>query len=104
MTAWVYLPNVAIYPDIPAYQPTWTLFVWSLIAGPLIGLAATGYIRLIGWISHHRVTGAPAGIAAPVVAFGLLGLIGIALSAAVRQRPRPGLHRVSRAWRRRDCC
>jgi H+/Cl- antiporter ClcA len=77
MTAWVYLPNVAIYPDIPAYKPTWTLFVWSLIAGPVIGLAATGYIRLIGWLSHHHVRGGAASVAVPVLAFGLLGLVGI---------------------------
>ena len=31
--------------------------VWAILAGPLIGLIAVPYIRLIGWTSHHRVTG-----------------------------------------------
>ncbi len=76
-TAWVYLPNRATYVDVPAYHFTAALLVWALLAGPLIGLGAAGYIRVIGWLSHHRINGAMS-ILAPVVAFGVLGVIGLA--------------------------
>ncbi|MEC3916429.1 chloride channel protein [Nocardia sp. CDC160] len=76
MTAWIYLPNRATYLDIPAYPFSASLLIWALLAGPFLGLAATGYIRVIGWLSHHRVPGAGA-LLAPIAAFGVLGLIGI---------------------------
>jgi len=75
-TAWVYLPNRATYPAIPDYRFTASLMTWALLAGPVIGLISAGYIRLIGWVSHHRARGARA-LFAPVVAFGILGVIGI---------------------------
>ena len=49
---------------------------WALLAGPVIGLISAGYIRLIGWVSHHRARGTRA-LFAPVIAFGVLGVIGI---------------------------
>jgi chloride channel protein, CIC family len=73
-TAWLYLPDRATYVDIPDYRFTSTLMVWALLAGPLIGLIAVGYIRLIGWISYHQARGRIA-LFAPAVAFGILGLI-----------------------------
>lgn len=76
VTAWVYLPNQATYLDVPGYHVSAALLVWALLAGPLIGLAAAGYIRGIGWLSHHRLTGT-ASLFAPLVAFGALGLVGI---------------------------
>lgn len=76
-TAWLYLPDRPIYIDVPSYRFTTTLLVWALLAGPLIGLIASGYIRLIGWVTHHQASGRVA-MVAPVVAFGALGLIGLA--------------------------
>ena len=55
---------------------TGTLMVWSLLAGPVIGLISAGYIRLIGWVSYHRAKG-PTALYAPVIAFGILGVVGI---------------------------
>jgi CIC family chloride channel protein len=75
-TAWIYLPNRAVYPGIPDYRFTWSLMTWALLAGPVIGLISSGYIRLIGWVSHHRARGTRA-LFAPVIAFGILGVIGI---------------------------
>jgi len=75
-TAWVYLPDRAIYRGIPDYHVTWSLMIWALAAGPVIGLVSAGYIRLIGWVSYHRVSGTRA-LFAPVIAFGILGVIGI---------------------------
>ena len=77
---WIYLPQHATYLNIPAYHFTGTLMVWALIAGPLIGLGASGYIRLIGWVSHHRLSGRIA-IGGPLVAFTILGAIGVAYPA-----------------------
>jgi CIC family chloride channel protein len=56
-TAWLYLPDRPTYIDIPNYRFTMTLLVWALLAGPLIGVISSGYIRLIGWISYHRPGG-----------------------------------------------
>ena len=75
-TAWVYLPDRATYLGIPDYHFTGSLMAWALLAGPVIGLLSAGYIRLIGWVSYHRATGTTA-LFAPVIAFGVLGIIGI---------------------------
>jgi chloride channel protein, CIC family len=74
-TAWLYLPDHATYLDVPGYRYGAALMVWALLAGPVIGLVASGYIRLIGWISHHQASGRVA-LVTPVVAFGILGVIG----------------------------
>jgi len=76
-TAWLYLPDRPTYIDVPNYRFTMTLLVWALLAGPLIGVISSGYIRLIGWISHHQASGRVA-LFAPVVAFGILGVIAFA--------------------------
>ncbi|MDQ6838413.1 MAG: chloride channel protein, partial [Actinomycetota bacterium] len=76
-TAWLYLPTHATYLDVPAYHLSAAVLVWAVVIGPIIGVFAAGYIRLIGWISHHGVTGRKAA-AAPLVAFGILGVIGLA--------------------------
>jgi chloride channel protein, CIC family len=76
-TAWLYLPRHATYLGVPAYRFTVPLLVWALLAGPVIGLIASGYIRLIGWVTHHAVTGRAA-VFAMAGAFGILGLIGFA--------------------------
>ena len=73
--AWIYLPDHATYLGIPAYRFTLTLLVWSLLAGPVIGVVSAGYIRLIGWVSFYRFTGWRS-IPAMVVGFGILGVIG----------------------------
>ena len=75
-TAWVYLPNRAVYVGIPDYHFSGSLMTFALLAGPVIGLVSAGYIRLIGLVSHHRARGTRA-LYAPVIAFGLLGVIGI---------------------------
>jgi CIC family chloride channel protein len=75
--SWLYLPARPTYLDVPSYHFSAPLLAWALIAGPLIGLIASGYIRLIGWVSHHQARN-KAAIIAPVLAFGVLGLIGLA--------------------------
>ena len=74
-------------------RPTWTsrptgsrAGCWSgrCWPGRSSGWLAAGYIRLIGWVSHHRATGCAA-LIAPLAAFGVLGL-SACVPAAVRQR------------------
>jgi H+/Cl- antiporter ClcA len=77
VTGWLYLPVHATYTDVPAFPVTATQLVWAILAGPVIGLIAVPYIRLIGWVSHHRVSGRWSALA-PAVAFGALG--GIAMT------------------------
>lgn len=76
VTAWVYLPDQAIYTGIPDYRFSGSLMAWSLLAGPVIGLVSAGYTRLIGWVSYRRARGNRV-LYAPVFAFGALGVIGI---------------------------
>ncbi|MHB8439384.1 MAG: chloride channel protein [Acidimicrobiales bacterium] len=74
-TAWIALPSQATYVGVPAYAFHPTLIGFALIGGPVIGLVASAYIRLVGWVSHHRVQGR-ASLVSPLVAFAALGLIG----------------------------
>lgn len=74
MTAWLSLSHDAIYPGIPDYPFDGRLLVWAVIAGPVIGVLAAAYIRLIGWISHHAARGAWVIVAIPVVFAGLAAL------------------------------
>jgi H+/Cl- antiporter ClcA len=76
-TARWYLPDHPSYIGIPHYHASASLIVWACLLGPLTGLLAAGYIRLIGWISFHRAQGAALLVAMPV-ALGMLGLLGIA--------------------------
>lgn len=76
MVAWIYLPNGATYADIPNYHFSGSLMVWSLIGGLVVGLLAVVYIRLIGWVSHYRASGASILWAMPL-AFVIVGVLGI---------------------------
>lgn len=77
VTGYLYLPTHPTYVGIPRYDLTWPLMGWALLIGPVIGLIAVVYIRLIGWVSHHAISGRLM-IPAMIVGFGVVGLIGIA--------------------------
>lgn len=77
VTSWLYLPVHATYTNVPAFPVTATQLVWAIVVGPLIGLIAVPYIRLIGWVSHHRVAGRWSALG-PAVAFAALGCIAVA--------------------------
>ncbi|MDA8297532.1 MAG: chloride channel protein [Actinomycetota bacterium] len=78
--AWCYLPEHATYVDIPTYHFSLSLLTWGAIAGPLVGLIASGAIRLIGWTASHKLSG-KATILGPLVAFSILGAVGVAFPA-----------------------
>jgi CIC family chloride channel protein len=75
--AWVYLPISPTYTDVPAYPVTVPHVVFAVVAGPLIGVLAAGFIRLIGWVSFHQLRGRW-GLGGPAAAFGVLGLVAAA--------------------------
>jgi chloride channel protein, CIC family len=76
IVSWVYLPNVATYADIEPYRFSASLMVWSILAGVVIGALSVVYIRLIGWVAHHRASGARMLVVMPV-GMTLLGVVGI---------------------------
>lgn len=73
--SWIYLPIRATYTNVPVFHVTASQVVWSLLVGPVLGLVSVGYIRVIGWASHHRLRGWKAA-GGPMVAFAILGVIG----------------------------
>jgi hypothetical protein len=75
VTAWISLPDQAVYLGVPDHRLTVSALVWTVVAGPLIGIVAVGFIRLIAFVSHHRARGRQVQIA-PLGAFGLLAGLG----------------------------
>jgi CIC family chloride channel protein len=73
--AWLFLPDVPTYA-IPIYAGSLGSAVWVLLAGPVAGLVAVLYVRAVAWADRHRPKGGP-GVAAPVLALGLLGAVSI---------------------------
>ncbi len=74
--AWIALPDGPTYA-IPSYPVSGSQIVWAVIVGPIAGLAAIGWVRLIARAHALR----PAGwmrLAAPIVVFTALGALAIA--------------------------
>ncbi|NYJ74318.1 chloride channel protein [Allobranchiibius huperziae] len=76
VTAWVGLSDHATYVGIPQFSYDPRLLVWALLLGPVVGVLAAGYVRLIGIVSHYRVTGRWM-LIAPLVAFAVLGVLAL---------------------------
>ena len=69
--SWTMLPNAATF-QVPALTVSAALLVWAAIAGPVMGLATAGYVKVIAWAE----TGGPRGwwvIVAPSIVFAGLG-------------------------------
>ncbi len=77
VVAWIYLPIRPTYSDVPSYPVNMSHIFFALVAGPLIGVFAAGYVRLIGWVSHHQLKGRWL-LIGPAVAFAVLGVLAIA--------------------------
>jgi CIC family chloride channel protein len=74
--AWVALPTGPTY-KIPSYPVSGSQIVWAVIVGPIAGLAAIGWIRLIALAHSLRPSGWQK-LAAPIVVFTALGALAIA--------------------------
>jgi CIC family chloride channel protein len=75
VVSWIYLPNQATYLGLPSFHFAGTELVWALLAGPVIGVLAVGWTRLIGITSAHVATGRRL-LYAPLLAFMTLALVG----------------------------
>ena len=73
--SWLALPNAPTYL-VPAYATSPSIVVWSLLAGPIAGLASVGYVWLIAWADRNKPKGWRR-LVAPVFALGLLGIVSI---------------------------
>jgi chloride channel protein, CIC family len=74
--AWIALPDHATY-DIPSYGVSGSQIVWAALIGPVAGLAAVGYIRLIGAAQSLRPSGWMR-LWVPMLVFTALGAVAIA--------------------------
>jgi H+/Cl- antiporter ClcA len=74
--SWLGLPDAVTYV-IPSFSSSGSLIVWSLLMGPVAGLASVGYVRLIARADRGKPTGWKR-LVAPPVALGLLGVVSIA--------------------------
>jgi H+/Cl- antiporter ClcA len=75
IVAWAVLPNAPTYRIAPEANFA-SVIVFAFVAAPVIGVAAVGYVRMIALADRSRPKGWSR-VAAPVVAFGLLGLVSI---------------------------
>lgn len=74
--AWVALPTGPTYA-IPSYPVSGSQIVWAVIAGPIAGLAAIAWVRVIARAHALRPSGWMR-LAAPIVVFTALGALAIA--------------------------
>ena len=75
VVSWSALPNAPTYL-IPADPASASSVTWALLAGPVAGVVAVGYVRAITWADRNKPTGWQR-LLAPVVLLGLLGVISI---------------------------
>jgi CIC family chloride channel protein len=74
--SWLLLPTGPIY-RVPEYPLSLQLTIWSLVAGPLLGLATIPLVRAIGWADKHKPNGRVSGILSPIIVLAILGAVSI---------------------------
>jgi H+/Cl- antiporter ClcA len=75
--AWIYLPTDPTY-FVPSYRVSASQIVWAVIIGPLAGLAAIGWVRLVKAVHRARPTRRRTRLVAPLLVLTALGAIAIA--------------------------
>lgn len=73
--SWFALPDKPTY-NIPSYVSSASLVLWTLVAGPIAGVASVGYVRMIRWADRHKPHGWER-LIAPLIVMGLLGVVSI---------------------------
>lgn len=73
--AWLALPDAPTYL-IPAYGSSPSVVVWALVAGPIAGLAAVAYVRLVRRADQHKPHNWRR-LLAPVVVLAALGVVAV---------------------------
>jgi chloride channel protein, CIC family len=74
-TASFIVPNAPLY-SVPAYPISPDVYLWTIIAAPIIGLWSVAFVRAIAWAYGARPTGWLRFIAPPVV-LGAVGALSI---------------------------
>jgi H+/Cl- antiporter ClcA len=73
LVAWTVVPNGPLY-IFPAYETSAAVLVWSLLFGPLTGLASVGYVRAVAWADRHKPTGWKR-LVSPLIVLGIFGAV-----------------------------
>jgi len=73
--SWLWLPNQVTYV-IPAFPSSTSAVVWALVVGPVAGLAAVGFVRLVRWADRNKPTGWQKFLL-PLLVLGGLGVVAI---------------------------
>ncbi|MFL5864057.1 MAG: chloride channel protein [Solirubrobacteraceae bacterium] len=73
--AWIWLGTGPVY-RLPSYAVHPQQLAWAALAGPIIGVAAICWVRIIAWAGIHRPQGR-ARYVAPFIVFFILGLVSI---------------------------
>lgn len=73
--SWLILPNAPTYV-IPSYAISASILLWALVAGPILGVASVGYVRMITWADRNRPHGWKR-FTSPLIVMGLLGVTSI---------------------------
>jgi CIC family chloride channel protein len=74
--AWIVVPNQPTY-QIPAFGITASLIVWAAVIGPLAGVLAVGWVRVIALVNRFKPR-RWGRVLAPIVIFTALGALSIA--------------------------
>jgi H+/Cl- antiporter ClcA len=73
---WIALPMRPVYHMPLLGYPSGALLVWALLAGPVIGVAGAGWVKLVGWANDRRPRDRGL-VVQPLLAFTVLGLLAI---------------------------
>jgi CIC family chloride channel protein len=74
-TASFVVPNAPLY-TVPAYPISREVYLWTIIASPIIGLWSVAFVRAIAWAYSVRPSGWGRFLAPPLV-LGVVGLISV---------------------------
>jgi chloride channel protein, CIC family len=74
-TASFVVPNAPLY-DVPAYPSSPDVYLWTILASPIIGLWSVAFVRAIAWAYNIRPSGWGRFIAPPLV-LAVVGLVSV---------------------------
>jgi len=69
------VPNAPLYATVPS-EIGFDIYLWAIVAGPFLGLAAVLFVRAIAWAVRRRPTGWR-GLVAPPLVFLAIGAVSI---------------------------
>lgn len=81
LVARIFVPTAPLY-RLPQFTLTPSLFMWSLLVGPILGFAAVGFVQLARAVGMRRPRNWKLLVVMPVV-FTLIGVISVAFPAVL---------------------